>query len=171
LPEVARRQPDVVLLDIRMPDIDGLTVLRELHARYPNVKVVMLSGVADEAIEREALLNGAVAYLDKRVDPATLAASLRAVMNGAAAAVVAHTTATAAPRAAKLTEREREILAHVSRGESTAEIAASLWLAEQTIKYHLTNIYRKLGVKGRAGAVRYVFEHGLAPELERNLTP
>jgi DNA-binding NarL/FixJ family response regulator len=170
LPEVARRQPDIVLLDVRLPDVDGLTVLRELHARYPDVKVLMLSGVIDEAVEREALLGGALAYLDKRIDPATLAATLRTAMEGAAATVVAHSTSAGSADSEKLTEREREILAHVSRGESNGEIASSLWLTEQTIKYHLTNIYRKLGVKGRTGAVRYVFEHGLVPELERSLS-
>ena len=167
LPEVARRQPDIVLLDIRMPDVDGLTVLRELRVRHPDVKVVMLSGLADPEIEREALLAGAVAYLDKRVDPATLAACLRSVMDGAAAAAG---TGCAPPDDAAftaLTEREREILVQVSRGKSNADIAAGLWLSEQTIKYHLTNVYRKLGVKGRPGAVRYVFEHGRANELER----
>ena len=66
-----------------------------------------------------------------------------------------------------MTPREREILAHVTRGSSNAEIATALWLSEQTIKYHLTHIYRKLGVKGRTGAVSYVFEHGLAGELEQ----
>jgi NarL family two-component system response regulator YdfI len=167
LAEVARRQPDIVLLDVRMPEVDGLTVLRSLHARYPEVKVVMLSGVVDEAVEREALLNGALAYVDKRTDPATLAASLRGAMKGAAAAVVAHgPTATATP-GPFLTPREREVLAHVTRGSSNAEIATALWLSEQTIKYHLTHIYRKLGVKGRTGAVSYVFEHGLAGELEQ----
>jgi DNA-binding NarL/FixJ family response regulator len=170
LPEVARRQPDIVLLDVRMPDVDGLTVLHELHGRYPEIKVVMLTGVADEAVEREALLGGALAYLDKHIDPVTLAASLRDVMEGAATTVVAHTTSAPSDTVSSLTQREREILAHLSRGASNAEIAASLWLTEQTIKYHLTNIYRKLGVKGRAAAVRYVFEHGLAPELERSLT-
>lgn len=165
LQEVARRQPDIVLLDVRMPEVDGLTVLRSLRARYPEVKVVMLSGVVDEAVEREALLNGALAYVDKRTDPATLAASLRGAMKGAATAIVAHgPIATAGP---PLTPREREILAHVIRGRSNAEIATALWLSEQTIKYHLTHIYRKLGVKGRTGAVSYVFEHGLAGELEQ----
>jgi DNA-binding NarL/FixJ family response regulator len=168
LPEVARRQPDIVLLDIRMPDVDGLTVLRALHARYPEVRVVMLSGITDPEVEREALLSGAVAYLDKRVDPATLAASLRRVMKGPAAAVFAH--AAAPPETPTLTVREREILTHVSHGKSNADIAGSLWLSEQTIKYHLTSVYRKLGVKGRAGAVRYVYEHGLTSELEQSST-
>jgi DNA-binding NarL/FixJ family response regulator len=170
LPEVARRQPDIVLLDIRMPDVDGLTVLRELRVRRPDVNVVMLSGLADPQIEREALRAGALAYLDKRVDPGTLAACLRNVMDGGAAAT--GTGCVPADEAAfpTLTEREREILVHVSRGKSNADIAAALWLSKQTIKYHLTNIYRKLGVKGRPGAVRYVFELGLANELERRPT-
>jgi len=164
---VSETSPDVVVLDVRMPLLDGIACLGRIRNRDPNVKVVMLSGLADPEIEREALLAGAVAYLDKRVDPTTLAACLRSVIDGAAAAAG---TGCAPPDDAAfsaLTEREREILVQVSRGKSNADIAAGLWLSEQTIKYHLTNVYRKLGVKGRPGAVRYVFEHGRANELER----
>ena len=165
LPEVARRQPDVVLLDIRMPNVDGLEVLELLHERYPNVKVVMLSAIDDPEVAREALRRGALAYVDKRTDPATLASTLRRVTAGeevgrgitvAGPEVEAHS-----PPEVRLTEREREIVARVADGQSNSQIARELFLSEQTVKYHLTNVYRKLGVDGRAGAVRFWYEHGL----------
>jgi DNA-binding NarL/FixJ family response regulator len=157
LPEVARRQPDVVLLDIRMPDMDGLEILDQLHARYPQVRVLMLSAIDDPEVAREALRRGALAYLDKRTDPAKLAAAIRTSAEGARSPA-----ARAAEPAgeAGLTNREREILSLVADGRSNGEIARELFLSEQTIKYHLTNVYRKLGVDGRTGAVRFWFEHG-----------
>ena len=159
LPAVARRQPDVVLLDIRLPDIDGLDVLAELHARYPQVRVVMLSAIDDPEVAREALRRGATAYLDKQSDPARLAATIRRASAGG--------SSTPARRADRhgtdvgLTQREREILSRVAAGRKNGEIAEELFLTEQTIKYHLTNVYRKLGVDGRTGAVRFWFEQGV----------
>jgi DNA-binding NarL/FixJ family response regulator len=168
LPEVARRQPDIVLLDIRLPDIDGLAVLERLRARRPDVKVVMLSAIGDPAVTRRALELGASAYLDKHVDPATLASSLRRIMAGSlpASAGSSNNNAGSASRGFALTRRERQVLAHVAKGRSNSEVAGELWLSEQTVKYHLTNIYRKLGVKGRTGAVRYAFEHGLINQVD-----
>jgi DNA-binding NarL/FixJ family response regulator len=168
LPEVARRQPDIVLLDIRLPDIDGLTVLERLRARRPDVKVVMLSAIGEPAIARRALELGAVAYFDKHVDPGTLASSLRQIMAGSPPASSGSSSdRSALPlREFVLTPRERQVLAHVAKGRSNSEVAGELWLSEQTVKYHLTNIYRKLGVKGRTGAVRYAFEHGLINQID-----
>jgi DNA-binding NarL/FixJ family response regulator len=159
LPEVARRQPDVVLLDIRLPDVDGLEVLAALHARYPQVRVVMLSAIDDPEVAREALRRGATAYLDKQSDPARLAAAIRRASAGGASSPARRTDRHGA--AAGLSRREREILSRVAEGRKNGQIAEELFLAEQTIKYHLTNVYRKLGVDGRAGAVRFWFEHGV----------
>jgi DNA-binding NarL/FixJ family response regulator len=158
LAEVARRQPDIVLLDIRMPDVDGLSVLDELRGRHPRVKVVMLTGVSDPEMAREAFERGAVAYLEKTVDPATMTAQLRQLAAERPARGEPGGAARPANAGANLTPREREILVLVGEGKSNPEIAAALWLTEQTVKYHLTKVYRKLGVTGRAGAVRYFFE-------------
>jgi DNA-binding NarL/FixJ family response regulator len=191
LPEVARRQPDVVLLDIRMPDVDGLTVLELLRERHPEVKVVMLSAINDPEVAREARARGAVAYLDKGTDPGTLAAALREIVAGANSSQnLPRPTAerTHPSRELLLTDREREILIQVAAGRSNpeiaevlvlsvhtverhvaniyAKIARDLFLSEQTIKYHLTNVYRKLGVKSRTGAVRFAFEHALVDFAE-----
>jgi DNA-binding NarL/FixJ family response regulator len=159
LQEVARRQPNVVLLDVRLPDIDGLEVLEQLRERYPQVRVLMLSAIDDPAVAREALRRGATAYLDKQTDPARLAAAIRRASAGGGSAP----TRRGAPRGADndLTNREREILSRVAEGRKNGEIAQELFLTEQTIKYHLTNVYRKLGVDGRTGAVRFWFEHGV----------
>ena len=159
LPEVARRQPDVVLLDIRLPDIDGLDVLAELHARYPQVRVVMLSAIDDPEVAREALRRGATAYLDKQSDPARLAAAIRRASTGGASAPARRGERQGADEG--LTRREREILSRVAAGRKNGEIAEELFLTEQTVKYHLTNVYRKLGVAGRTGAVRCWFEQGV----------
>ena len=165
LPEIARRQPEVVLLDIRMPDVDGLTILARLHERYPTVKVVMLSAIDDPKVAEEALRLGAAAYLDKHTDPSTLASVLRRVAAGEkldpAATASDRPAQPASAVEASLTEREREILTRVAEGRSNAEVARDLFLSEQTVKYHLTSVYRKLGVEGRAGAIRFWFEYGL----------
>jgi DNA-binding NarL/FixJ family response regulator len=162
LPEVARRQPDVVLLDIRMPDVDGLETLGHLRRCWPGIRVVMFSGIGDPDVAQEALRLGAAAYVDKRTDPATLASTLRRVVAGEA---TGHAVTPEVPEerqplgGARLTQREREILARVVEGHSNGEIAGDLFLSEQTVKYHLTNVYRKLGVEGRAGVIRVWFEH------------
>jgi DNA-binding NarL/FixJ family response regulator len=162
IPAVVLTRPEIVLLDIGMPEVDGLEVLDRLHAEHPEVKVVMLTGVSDSAVARDAIRRGAAAYVDKRVDPATLATTLRKVAVGTippplfAASTEAH-----APQLPALSTREREILTRVAAGRSNREIAGELWLSEQTVKYHLTNVYRKLGVKGRTGAIRFAFDHGI----------
>jgi DNA-binding NarL/FixJ family response regulator len=171
LPEVARRQPDIVLLDIRMPDVDGLTVLDRLHVRHPDVKVVMLSAIAEPEIAQEAIARGAVAYFEKRIDPAALASALREIAAGRPPAqeLGDHQNPVGPPlQAPRLTPREREILRHVAKGRSNDEISRELWVSEQTVKYHLTNVYRKLGVNGRTGAIRYAFEHGVVDAVAEN---
>jgi len=165
LAHVAREQPDVVLLDIRMPGIDGLQVLDRLHDEYPDVKVVMLSAIDEPQVAQDALRRGAAAYLEKHVEPAGLASSLRQAMAGAISIPRSsrpRDSAEDADTQLGLSSREREILALVATGSSNSEIAAALWVSEQTVKYHLTHVYRKLGVRGRTEAVRYAYEHGLA---------
>lgn len=162
LPEVARRQPDVVLLDIRMPDADGLDVLEQLGRSYARVKVVMLSAIDDPAVAEEALRRGAVAYLDKRTDPATLAGALRRIAAGEATRrpmISPRRAERGIAAAVALTARESDIVSLLAEGRSNADIARELFVSEPTVKYHLTNVYRKLGVQGRAGAIRFWFEH------------
>jgi two-component system nitrate/nitrite response regulator NarL len=164
LPRVAETDPDLVLLDIRMPGLDGLQVLDRLQKAYPEIKVVMLSGVDDPELATEALRRGAKAFLGKGIDPADVAPVLRQVFEGTLV-TESFGASGAAERAAGefgLTGREREILEQVAAGHSNKQIAADFWLSEQTIKYHLTNVYRKLQVGSRTEAARFAYEHGLA---------
>ena len=164
LPRVAETNPDLVLLDIRMPGLDGLQVLDRLQKLCPEIKVVMLSGVDEPELATEALGRGAKAFLGKGIDPADVAPVLRQVFEGTLV-TESFGASGVAERAANefgLTGREREILEQVAAGHSNKQIAADFWLSEQTIKYHLTNVYRKLQVGSRTEAARFAYEHGLA---------
>jgi two-component system, NarL family, response regulator YdfI len=171
LPLVARTQPDLVLLDLRMPGMDGLTCLELLRQRHPGVKAIVLSGVDAPDVIRSAFNRGAVAFVRKHVDPRDLPSVLRQALNG----TVTHQTfgepaETEAETAkdAGLSEREMSILRALGEGLSNKQIAKRHWLAEQTVKFHLTNIYRKLGVGTRTEAVHVAYRSGLleAPLLE-----
>jgi DNA-binding NarL/FixJ family response regulator len=164
LPRVAETGPDLVLLDVRMPGLDGLQVLDRLQERYPEVKVVMLSGLEDAQIAAQALERGARAFLGKGIDPADVAPILHQVFEGATLTESLGDGAGFADGVADdhgLSGREREILEFVAAGRSNKQIAGELWLSEQTIKYHLTNIYRKIGVSRRTEAARFAYEQGL----------
>jgi DNA-binding NarL/FixJ family response regulator len=158
-------RPDVVLLDRHMPGLDGLSCLKTIKERWPQMHVVMLSATEDPKQIAEALEAGASAYIGKRIGPADLASALRHV----AAGVVYQRSAGADEEKAgagpapggDLTQRERTLLEAVARGLSTKAISRELWISEKTVKFHLTNIYRKLGVHNRTGAMRHAFEHGL----------
>jgi two-component system nitrate/nitrite response regulator NarL len=175
LPRVAETEPDVVLLDIRMPGLDGLQLLDRLGKQYPETKVVILSGVEEPELAAEALRRGAKAFLGKGIDPADVAPVLRRVVEGEVVTESFGAAAGESVRAAEefgLTGREGEILERVATGRSNKQIAAEFWLSEQTIKYHLTNVYRKLGVSSRTEAARFAYDHGLAgnpwPDKDQN---
>jgi two-component system, NarL family, nitrate/nitrite response regulator NarL len=164
LPRVAASNPDVVLLDVRMPGIDGLELLDRLREQHPETKVVILSGLDDPKVASEAMRRGAKAFLGKGIDPAELEPVLRQVAEGAVLAESFGTSTEGGRPVAdefELTTREVEILERVATGRSNKQIAREFWLSEQTIKYHLTNVYRKLGVGSRTEAARFAYEHGL----------
>lgn len=159
---VEEHRPDLVLLDHRMPGVDGVTCLREIKQRWSEIRVVMLSASEDPAQIAEALDAGASAYIGKRINPADLASALRQVVAG----VVYQHAATGADEPVALdhpalTQRERVMLEAVARGHSTKVISREQHVSEKTVKFHLTNVYRKLGVHNRTGAMRYAYEHGL----------
>ena len=163
LPLVKRLKPDLVLLDLRMPQMDGLTCLTKLREQHPEVKVAVLSVSQDPDVIATVLKRGANAYIVKSVNPIDLPAALRQAVEGTVFTTIGVTgdAGEAAAKEAGLTERELVILRAVARGLSNEAIAKELWVAEQTVKFHLTNIYRKLGVANRTEAARYAFEHGL----------
>ncbi|MEV7618715.1 response regulator transcription factor [Microbacterium sp. NPDC089321] len=165
-------RPDVVLMDIRMPVMDGLTATAEVLAQPDPPRVVMLTTFdLDEAAAR-AIQQGASGFLLKDADPEFLLAAIRTVDSGssviAASAtreLFAHFTAETKPVPAEyadLTDREREIFALAARGLSNSEIAAREFLSEATVKTHISRILTKLRLRDRVQLVVFAFEHGLA---------
>ncbi|MFL5824047.1 MAG: response regulator [Solirubrobacteraceae bacterium] len=165
---VDRRSPDVVLLDLRMPGAAGVEHIEEIRTRFPQVKVVVLSACDDRPSIDSALHAGANAYMLKTTTAVDIASVLRQVARGAVfhapPAPPAGSPMASEPQKPILTDREQTILAAVGAGLTTAAISRELWVSEHTIKFHLTNIYRKIGVSNRAGAVRYALEHGLSAD-------
>jgi len=169
-------QPNVVLMDIRMPGMDGLEALERIRACAPRIAVVILTTYNEDAFLLRGLQAGACGYLLKDCPLETLLHAIRAaargetllqpemvarllkVQAGAAASPLAATRAANKPR---LTERELEILAAIARGERSKEIAARLGLTRRTIETYLTAIYQKLEVDSRAAAVAVALEQGL----------
>jgi DNA-binding NarL/FixJ family response regulator len=164
---IERRQPALVLTDLRMPGGDGFDLIARVRESWPQIKLVVLSASDDHASVDAALRAGASAFIVKSTASLDVASALRQVSCGAVYHAPA-TTSSAAPSPGDdgeadpgLTDREQQILAAVAHGNTTAAISRDLWVSEHTVKFHLTNIYRKLGVTNRSGAVRYAFEHGL----------
>jgi DNA-binding NarL/FixJ family response regulator len=163
---IERRGPDVVLLDLHMPGNDGLACLAQIRERWPEIKVVILSACDERATIDAALRAGASSYIVKSVSPVDIPSVLRQAATGA----VYHAPSTPAgannqaddDETPLLTDRETTILSAVADGLTTKAISKRLWVSEHTVKFHLTNIYRKLGVNNRSGAVRYALEHDLA---------
>jgi NarL family two-component system response regulator LiaR len=162
LPLVSRTKPDLVLLDVRMPNMDGLACLDEIRRRHPDIKVVMLSASTSQEMVETALRRGAAAYIVKSIDPSDLASTLRQAVdrNVFSAYGVGDASDSSSAKAAGLTDREISILKALARGSSNEQIAKEFWVAQQTVKFHLTNIYRKLGVKNRTEAIRHAYKLG-----------
>jgi DNA-binding NarL/FixJ family response regulator len=163
LPVVKRTSPDMVLLDIRMPGIDGITCLDLLRKNHPDVKVVMLSAYSERDQVQTALSHGASAYIAKTVNPADLPSALRQVVDGTVYHAIGMTDTGGGHHEPEtdLTERELTVLRALARGLSNKAIGNEFWVTEQTVKFHLGNIYRKLGVQNRTAAVHYAHQHGL----------
>jgi DNA-binding NarL/FixJ family response regulator len=165
---IERRNPDLVLMDLRMPGIAGTDAIERIRRNWPTVKTVVLSACDDRPTIDAALQAGASAYVLKSAHAVDIASVLRQASSGAVFHAPSSLPPEATPAAADelpavdLTKRERSILSAVASGMTTAAISQDLWISEHTIKFHLTNIYRKLGVGNRAGAVRYALEHGIA---------
>jgi DNA-binding NarL/FixJ family response regulator len=156
-----RHEPELVLLDIRMPRVDGLECLREIKQRRPEVKVVIFTGVDDPAVLRRAFAYGASACISKLVDPRDLAAVLRQVVEETVVSPFPEPTGVGDQNAIDLTHREREILKWLVEGAPTKTIAVHLELSEPAVKYRLGRMYAKFGVSGRVEAVRFALANDL----------
>ncbi|MFN3286060.1 MAG: response regulator [bacterium] len=168
---VLRESPDVLLVDLKMPELDGLGVLRAVKARAPGTRVVLLTGLeVDEAI-LEAVYQGADGFLFKDVPPAELCKAIRVIAAGevylqpAVAArlvrLLARSQEEPPPRKGELTAREREILSLMARGHTNHEIAELTGLAVETVRSHVKNILQKLGQPNRTRAVLAALRSGL----------
>ena len=163
-----RLRPDVVLMDLVMPRLDGVGAMRELRRRLPGVRVIVLTSFTDEEKLLPALQAGAAGYLLKNAEPAELARAVRAAHAGEALldpAVAARLLASIAepadaPREA-LTPREREVLALIGRGYANKRIALELGIAEKTVKTHVGHVLAKLGVSDRTQAALHAARAGL----------
>ena len=176
-PLVSRTQPDLVLLDLLLPGLDGLSCLALLRERHPETTVVVLSGVEDDEMIERALSGGAAALVKKSISPADLPVLLRQVLQGSvkfATPRIARAVVTKATRQSRLdvvraeacgetglTARELEVLEMVARGLPNRAVAEELFLSDQTVKRHLRKVYRKLGVANRTEAARTAYRLGL----------
>jgi DNA-binding NarL/FixJ family response regulator len=168
---VERRRPEVVALELGLRTADGRSCLEALGQEHPHVKVVVLSTLATPEIIRAALGAGARAFITKNINPLDIPSAIRQAYDGSVYHIVASASGPDdALREAGLTAREITMLKSLARGLSNKAISQELWVTEQTVKFHLTNVYRKLGVPSRTAAVRYAHEHGLVgAERERAL--
>ena len=165
-------RPDVVLMDVRMPVMDGLDALRVVLDELPDTRVLMLTTFDLDEYVYEALSSGASGFLLKHSSPADLITAVRVVAEGAALLdptvtrrliedFVRSRPMPLRDKPSDLTPRETEVLVLVARGLSNTEIAESLVVAEQTVKTHVSRIFTKLGLRDRAQAVVFAYEAGL----------
>ena len=171
-------RPEVILMDLRMPRVDGVEATRRLRASHPEIKVVVLTTYADDRSVLDALRAGALGYLTKDAGADEIREALLRVASGQAAvdpavqmhlieAIATTATTTDATSASQLpdglTPREAEVLGLIGAGLSNTEIAAQLFVSEATVKSHVNHMLPKIGARDRAQAVGYAYRHGLVP--------
>lgn len=166
-------QPDVVLMDLVMPEMDGVTAIKTIHATLPNTKIIALSSFSEDKLVRSALQAGATSYLLKNVSADRLAEAIRTTHTGLPTlspevkSLLIEIGAPGSPSEAgvePLTPRELEVLASMASGLTNAEIAQRLGISQYTIKGHVSNILGKLGANSRTEAVAYALRNNLVSQ-------
>jgi len=163
VPLVSQLEPDIVVLDLHMPRVDGLQCLEHLATACPGVRTVVLSAADDPETIDAAMRRGAAGYVLKSVNPLDLPAAIRQSVEGSVfqPARLLDGVRSAASRPGGLSEKEAAVLDELAKGYSNRQIAQALWLSEQTVKFHLRNVYRKLGVANRTEALRLAHDRHL----------
>jgi DNA-binding NarL/FixJ family response regulator len=175
--QAAKFEPDLVIMDVRLPDGSGIEACREIRAARPETRVVMLTSYPDEEAVLSAILAGASGYLLKQIRGRDLVAALEAVGGGASLLDPAVTEkvlervrmaarGTATDELADLTTQERKILMLVAEGKTNKEIAAEVFLSDKTVKNYVSSILSKLDLQRRTQAAAFVAKHHLAPADE-----
>ena len=170
-------QPDVILMDVRMPGLDGIAALKRIRAAWPHIAVIILTTYDEDENLLRGMHAGACGYLLKDTPLETLLQAIRTAARGEMlvqpalmARILAHTSSKMVPHGSPigkpygygtLTKREREVLVGIARGERSKEVALRLGITERTVRAYLTSIYTKLDVDSRSAAVARAVEHGL----------
>jgi len=168
-------QPDIVLMDLVMPEVDGIQATKKIKEKWPQVHILMLTSFSDKDHVLPAIEAGAAGYQLKDIEPDELVNSIRQIIRGEN---IIHPAATTQleetlreeenlPHVKNtLTPRERDVLAELTKGKSNREIASSLFVTEKTVKTHISNIFTKLDVQDRTQAALYAVKHGLTEGSE-----
>lgn len=168
--QLQEQQADVLLLDIQLPDANGIELCKQIHALYPKLKIIALTNFEQSSYVKQMVRNGALGYLLKNIDGKTLNAAIRAVVqdkpyiqeqirNNMLNEVISGTKSTA--QGISLTKREVEILGLVAKELTNQQIADKLFISVRTVETHRTNLTQKLGVHNTAGLVKEAYKRGL----------
>jgi DNA-binding NarL/FixJ family response regulator len=165
--QVTAQKPDVLLLDLSMPDLDGIEVTRRVAAASPDTRVVLFTSFSDRDQILQALDAGAIGYLLKDAEPEAIHEALRAAARGEAPLAPKAAAELLASRAERptgtveLTARERDVLQLVIAGDANKQIARKLGISEKTVKGHLTNLFQRIGVQDRTQAALWAERNGI----------
>jgi NarL family two-component system response regulator LiaR len=162
-----RLQPDVILMDLLMPKMDGIAATKAIHERWPKVRIIALTSYKDKEYVEGVLRAGATSYLLKNVSADEIIATINRAVAGQpslspeAAQVLIQNVNDPPPPKYEMTERELEILAHMVEGKSNNDIADTMFISKSTVKFHVSNVLSKLGVSSRTEAVALAIRNNL----------